>query len=84
MMTPHQKLMATVCQLGGEEVEVLTLIAERLLVGQRQYGLMRLQVDSRNFHKEAIEECCDGLVYGACALLRDQQRAENLRERETG
>ena len=87
-MSPHQKLMATASQLGREELEVLALIAERLLMGQRQYGLLRLAVDARDFHREALEESCDGMVYSACALLRDRIHEQNRRERheqrETG
>ena len=83
-MSPHQKLIATLCQLGVEELEVLTLIAERLLAGQRAYGQLRLATDQRDFAREALEEILDTQVYSACALIRDKHRADNLRDRETG
>jgi hypothetical protein len=78
-LTPQQRLMATASQLGSQELEVLAVIAERLLMGQRCYGLLRLATDNRDFHKEAMEEAADGLVYSACALVRDR-----MLQRETG
>lgn len=69
-MTPLERLIATATELGREELEVLTLIADRLLTGQQEYGLLRLERDSRDFRREALEECADGMVYLACAALR--------------
>lgn len=69
--------MATASQLGEDELEVLTLVAERLLHGQRHYGLFRLATDQRDFHQEALEECADGLVYAAAGIIRAR-----LRERQ--
>ena len=47
-------------------------LAERLRVGQRQYGFLNLASDPRSFRsKEAREELEDALVYLACAWLRD-------------
>ena len=83
-MSPHQRLATAFSQLGAEEREVLVLVAERLLMGQRQYGLLRLAVDGRNFAREAAEEAADGAIYAACALLRDELHQANRRERETG
>ncbi len=50
---------------------MLTRIAARLEVGQRQYGQLLLATDVREFRdKEAREEVEDALVYLACAWLK--------------
>jgi hypothetical protein len=41
--------------------------ARRLLVGQRAYGRLRLEEDSRDWQRERAEEIADALVYGASA-----------------
>lgn len=63
---------------------MLVLLAERLLLGQRTYGLLRLATDQRDFQREATEELLDGAIYGVCSLLRDQIHEANRRDRETG
>jgi len=79
-MNAHQRLATAVSQLCADELEVLTLIAERLLLGQRCYGLLRLATDQRDFAREAMEEVADAAIYGACAIIRERQRAANVRE----
>ncbi len=74
-MTPQQRLMAVASQLAVDELEVLTIVAERLLTGQRCYGLLRVATDTRDFHREALEECADGLVYAAAGLVRGRREA---------
>ena len=69
-MTPLERLLAAATQLGSEELEVLTLIAERLQAGERVYGRLTLENDPRDFRREALEECADGLVYATAALMR--------------
>ena len=70
-MTPQQRLLAAASQLCADELEVLTLLAERLLLGQRQYGLLRLANDSRDFRREARDELLDGCVYLAAQSVRE-------------
>lgn len=65
-----QKLMRLAIELGHDEVSVLATIAERLLGGQRTYGLLDVANDTRDWHREALEECADGLVYAAVGLMR--------------
>src|SRR5690606_16522373 len=73
-LTAHQRLMTAASQLGEGEIEVLALVAERLLQGQSWYGLLRLGTDQRDFHREALEEVADGLVYAAAGLIRARLR----------
>jgi hypothetical protein len=64
-------LHGVACDLGRDEVRVLTRIAERLQLGKRVYGPLCLAEDARSFRgKEAREELEDALVYLACAWLK--------------
>jgi hypothetical protein len=76
--TPHEAIRATLnglaCELGDDELRVLTRIAERLKGGQTIYGQLCLEKDPRKFRaKEAREEVEDALVYLACAWLQNQE-----------
>jgi hypothetical protein len=78
MITPEDAARATLngvaCNLGRDEVRVLTRIAERLQLGRRAYGPLYLATDPRTFRgKEAREELEDALVYLACAWLKEAQ-----------
>ncbi len=77
-LTPESAARATLtgltCELGDDEVRVLTRIAERLLGGQATYGQLHLALDPREFRgKEAREEVEDALVYLACAWLKAEE-----------
>lgn len=56
--------------LGDDEVLVLTLIAKRLRIGREVYGPLSIRHDTRNWHREALEECADAAVYAAVGLIR--------------
>ena len=70
MSDSHARLIAAVAQLEPDAVAILASVAERLVLGRKQYGDMNLQTDKRAFGREALEEAYDGLVYVASALLR--------------
>lgn len=55
-------ISAAMAELGEIEVAVLRQVAERLRMGQREYGRLKND-DKRNWLKEAIEEQIDGAVY---------------------
>lgn len=57
-------------ELGPDELRVLKRIGERLVLGRKQYGKLRLEHDARDFRKEASEELLDACVYMACELER--------------
>ncbi|MFN8626029.1 MAG: hypothetical protein U0587_08625 [Candidatus Binatia bacterium] len=57
-------------QLGAAELRVLLLVAERLLLGRRQYGNLDPATDPRDFRRECFEELADAAVYMAAELLR--------------
>ena len=67
------RLLATAEQLGRDELAVLQLIAERLVLGRRHYGTLRLAADRRDFADEALEEAADMAVYAAAGLLREKR-----------
>jgi hypothetical protein len=70
-------LLGVTCELGHDEVRVLTRIAERLRGGQTTYGPLDLDIDAREFRsKEAREEVEDALVYLACAWLKIESNLE--------
>jgi hypothetical protein len=75
IVTPEDAARATLhgvaCDLGRDELRVLTRIAERLRRGQERYGFLHLGSDRRSFRStEAREELEDALVYLACAWLK--------------
>ena len=57
-------------KLNEDEQAVLDLIRDRLKTGQKDYGKLRLQNDTRNFNDEALEEVLDAAIYLACELER--------------
>lgn len=65
--TPHA-LDAIVAQLGPDEVRVLTRIAERLVMGGKQYGALDIANDRRDWTEEARQEVLDLAVYAAIKL----------------
>lgn len=48
---------------------VVRLIVERLIIGRRAYGALHLDVDPRDWIKEASDEVLDMSVYMACHLV---------------
>jgi hypothetical protein len=67
----HLALLAG--QLNVDELTVLSRIATRLVLGQRQYGGLAMTDDPRNFRVEWQEELLDACVYGAIVLERRGQ-----------
>jgi hypothetical protein len=61
----NRALRSTCAELGDEEIAVLGVLARRLLLGQKQYGLLNLADADRDWRKERAEELADSLVYGA-------------------
>ena len=50
-------------------IEILDLIEERLLIGERKYGNENVITDGRDFIQEALEEALDCAVYLAAKLI---------------
>ena len=50
-------------------IEILDLIEERLLVGERKYGNENVINDGRDFIQEALEEALDCAVYLSARLI---------------
>lgn len=69
-MTDRDALMATVAELGADELRVLRLIADRLALGARQYGTLDLAADRRDLRREALAEAADLSIYLAMVLSR--------------
>jgi len=70
------RLLAATERPGPDELALLALIADRLLLGRRCYGELRLATDRRDFHREALEEAADLAVYAAIpAALRGSEQA---------
>lgn len=72
-MTPRDRILVALADLGPDEAEVLALVAERLVTGRRTYGELKPATDCRDFRREALEEAADGLVYVAAGLVRAQR-----------
>ena len=50
-------------------IEILDLIEERLIIGERKYGSENVINDGRDFVQEALEEALDCAVYLAAKLI---------------
>lgn len=61
------RLTELVAQLEPDAVRVMERIAERLVMGRKQYGDLDL-TKPRDWKKEAREEALDLSVYLACSL----------------
>ena len=60
-------------------IEILDLIEERLLIGERKYGNENVINDGRDFIQEALEEALDCAVYLAAELIEiKNKRKENI------
>ena len=60
-------------------IEILDLIEERLLIGERKYGNENVINDGRDFLQEALEEALDCAEYLAAKLIEiKNKRKEEL------
>ncbi len=66
----HWERVYSACsELEPQAVEVLAIIAERLVAGRKKYGDLNVTKDGRDWWAEFGEEMADGAVYAACKLL---------------
>ena len=59
--------------------EILKLIEDRLLVGEKRYGSENVVTDGRDFVKESLEEALDCAVYLAARLVEIKNQKETVR-----
>ena len=60
-------------------IEILNLIEERLIIGERKYGNENVVNDGRDFVQEALEEALDCAVYLAAKLIEiKNKRKEDI------
>ena len=60
-------------------IEILDLIEERLVIGERKYGNENVINDGRDFIQEALEEALDCAVYLAAKLIEiKNKRKEDI------
>ena len=57
--------------------EILKLIEQRLVIGEKKYGNENVTNDGRDFLKESLEEALDCAVYLAARLLELDEKEEN-------
>ena len=55
-------------------IEILDLIEERLVIGERKYGNENVIDDGRDFVQEALEEALDCAVYLAAKLIEIKKK----------
>ena len=55
-------------------IEILDLIEQRLLIGERKYGNENVVNDGRDFVQEALEEALDCAVYLAARLIEIKKK----------
>ena len=64
-------------------IEILNLIEERLIIGERKYGNENVINDGRDFVQEALEEALDCAVYLAAKLIEiKNKRKEEIKWEE--
>ena len=63
-------------------IEILDLIEERLLIGERKYGNENVINDGRDFIQEALEEALDCAVYLAAKLIEIKRKRKEEPEWE--
>ena len=63
-------------------MEILDLIEERLLIGERKYGNENVVNDGRDFIQEALEEALDCAVYLAARLIEIKKKRKEEPEWE--
>ena len=63
-------------------IEILDLIEERLLIGERKYGNENVINDGRDFVQEALEEALDCSVYLAAKLIEIKNKRKEEPEWE--
>ena len=59
-------------------IEILNLVAKRLLVGEKKYGNENVTTDGRDFIKEALEESLDLAVYVSAKLIEIKQKENQM------
>lgn len=72
-MDHYKDLCETARDLGDDELRVLVLIAKRLQMGAKQYGILNVACDPRDWAKEAGEEFLDATVYLAAAAIAGER-----------
>ena len=55
--------------MADDALATLCFVAQRLELGQRNYALLNLETDNRDWARERDEELGDQLVYSACEAL---------------
>ena len=63
-------------------INILDLIEERLLIGERKYGNENVIDDGRDFIQEALEEALDCAVYLAAKLIEIKRKRKEEPEWE--
>ena len=65
------RVSITCAELGDDELRTLAYLAERLLLGQKQYGRVSIADDPRDWKRERTAEIADLLVYSAFEALKN-------------
>ena len=63
--------------------EILKLIEQRLLIGEKKYGHQNVINDGRDFLKESLEEALDCCVYLSARLIELDEKEQNNSRYET-
>lgn len=68
-------LLGTLGALGGDELDVLGKVVDRLSLGRTVYGQLDIDTDARDFAAEAADEALDLLIYETIGLLKRERSA---------
>ncbi len=70
----RDEIADTLDDLSGDELLVIRRIVDRIAMGRKQYGELRLAGDKRDWDEEALAEICDLAVYAAIRVITQGKR----------
>jgi len=65
----RDEIADTLDDLSGDELLVIRRIVDRIAMGRRTYGELRLAGDKRDWNEELANELLDGCVYAAIRII---------------
>lgn len=77
-MNTREQIVEIINDLEADELDVVYMLAKKMLLGKKKYGQWIASKDSRNYTKEASEELLDACNYLAMQLIIKARKEEAL------
>ena len=75
----HRALLALTDRMNGDELEVLTRFAQKIVRGAEKHGPMLLDSDTRHWPAEMQDERADLACYGYMEQIQAERQAHRAR-----